>query len=83
MVREANLARFDRRPAADEGDLRNGMMGKAKRARAYDAGFAVEQAGDAVNFSNVEGFVQGHRWENRRQPSREHRFSATRGTDEE
>ncbi len=74
---------FDERSAADQRRLTDRVVRKTKRARPHDAGAADQQSGDAVNLRHFERFVQRHRRKNRWKASCEHRFAATRRSDEQ
>ncbi len=82
-MRERDLARFYQTSAADQCDLADGVVRKSERPRANDSRLAREQAGNAVDFRDVERFAQRHRRQDRRKASREHRLSAAGRTDEQ
>ncbi len=61
---------------ADHAGGRHGVVGRAKRAMRDDVGIGAEQAGGGVDAGDLEGFVRGHRGQNRGEALGQHRFAA-------
>ena len=67
---ETDFAGFRQLSTADKRRLADGVMRKAKRSRAHDAGMTRKQTGDAVDLRNVERFAQHHCGQNRQTQAR-------------
>ena len=83
MMRQADFTRARLRPAAHEGDARDRVMRRAKRAFTDKPGAAWQQAGHRVHGGDFERFVERERRKNPRHPSRHHRLAGTRRSNQQ
>jgi hypothetical protein len=74
MVRPRHLARRGHLAPTDQPHIRYGVVGGAERPGGDERGAPPGEAGDAVAAGGLEGLGQGHRGEDRRQASGQHRF---------
>ena len=87
MVGQRHLARHRHVAAPDQPRIRDGVVGRAKRAGRDQRRTVAGQAGDAVNTRGPNGLGEGHRRQHRGEPLGEHpredhrlRFPALRWT---
>ena len=83
VMREAHFARIRNCAAAEQADVADGVMRRAKRPRGDERLFAVQQAGDAVNLRRLDRFLQRHRRNDGGDAFRQHRFARAGRTDHE
>src|SRR5205807_2770612 len=82
-VREAHLAWSWRRPAADEREVRRGVVRGAERTRGEDGMARVRETGHAVDRARRDGLGIVERRKYRLESAREHRLASTGRADEE
>ena len=75
VVRERDLAGPRDRAAADERDVRDGVMRRAKRPLAEQAHAGRQRAGDRMDRRALQRFVERQRRQDRSQPPRQHRLA--------
>jgi hypothetical protein len=75
VVRQRHVARHRHVAAAAPPHMRNGVMGGASRASRHQRGAGTGEAGEAMDGDGVEGFREGHRRHDRREPPRQHRLA--------
>ena len=83
IVAERNFAGSRNGAAADEAGVTDGVMRRAKRARAHEAARVFEKSGNAVDARGFDGFFERHRRQDGGNALGEHGLSGTRRTDEQ
>jgi hypothetical protein len=64
---------------ADQSNICNGLAGGSKGLPGHDGCAPVGAAGDAVDGRRVEGFTQGHGWQNFGEAPGQHRLASPKG----
>jgi hypothetical protein len=83
VVRPRHVARHRHLAAADQPQLREGVMGGAKGARGDQGGAGAGEAGDAVDAGGFDGFGQRHGRQDGGEPVRQHRLARPGGAEYE
>ena len=78
VVRERDLTRARDGAAADERDVRHGVMRRAERPFTEQANARRQRAGDRVDRRALQRLVEGERRKDRPQPPRHHRLARAR-----
>lgn len=81
VVREAHFAGRWNGGAAEQPDIRDGVMWRAKGPGGDERLFAVEHSRDAVDLRALDRLLERHRGHDRGDPFRQHRFAGTGRTD--
>jgi hypothetical protein len=63
--------------------IRDGVVGRAKRASRHQRGAVAGEAGDTMDACSLKGFGQGHRRQDDGEPPCQHRLARLWGTKEE
>jgi hypothetical protein len=74
MVGQRHLRRHGQLTAADQPRIREGVVGRAKRARRDPRRSGAGEAGDAVDACGLKGLSEGHRWQDGGEASGQHRL---------
>src|SRR6185503_1552797 len=82
-VREAHLPWARRRTAADQREMRRGVMRSAERTRAEERALWIDQASDAVDRAGDDGLIRVERGQQRRDRACEQRLARSRRPDEQ
>ena len=77
-VAEADLARLGKMPAAHQPGVGDGVVGRAERALPDQRRIRGQQAADAVNLGDLQGFIVGHGGQYGRQRARQQGLAAAR-----
>jgi len=83
VMTERNFARARNGAAANEARIADGVMRRAKRARADEAAGIFERARNGMNARGFDGFFERHRGKNRGNALGEHSFASAGRADEE
>ena len=75
VVGEGDFSRTRIAAAAGKGGGGDGVVGTAEGALGHQSGVRAEEAGDAVDFCDIERFIEIKRREDSGQATREHRFT--------
>src|SRR5207248_3483 len=78
---QAHFARIWKRPAAEQADVADGVMRRAKWSGGNERLFGIEQAGDAVDLCCLNRFFERERRNDGRDAFGQHRFARARRTD--
>jgi hypothetical protein len=79
IVGPRHLAQHRHVAPADQAGVRDGVMGGATRAGRDLCHAVADAAGEEVNAHGLNGFGEGHRWQDRSEPVRQHRRARPRG----
>src|SRR6202171_2527058 len=71
------------RAAAEKADVANGVMRRAEWTGGNKRAIAIKQARDAVDLGRFNRFIERHRWNDRGDAFRQHRFARAGRTDHE
>ena len=80
-MRQAYFTRIWKRSAAEQTNIADSVMGRAKRSRRNEGLFGIEQAGDAVDLCCLNRFFERERRNDGRDAFGQHRFARARRTD--
>src|SRR5439155_2817073 len=83
IVGKAHFTRSRERSAAEQADVADGVMRRAKRPPRDKRFFAVEKSGNAVDLGGLDRFIKRHRRNNCWDPLRQHRLPRTRRANHE
>src|SRR5205814_2594544 len=78
---QAHFARIWKRPAAEQADVADSVMRRAKWSGGNKRLFSIKQAGDAVNLCCLNRFFERERWNDGRDAFGQHRFTRARRAD--
>jgi hypothetical protein len=81
VVRQRHLTRHRHLAAADQADVRDGVVGGATGARGDYGGVGAGEAGDAVDACGFNGFGQRHGRQDGGESVRQHRLARPRGAE--
>jgi hypothetical protein len=83
VVGEADLARPRQRPAADQGDIRHGVVRRAERPRRDETAARGEQSRNRMDRRDLERLVERQRRQNPRDALGHHRLAGAGRADEQ
>ena len=83
MVGQRHVARHWHVPPADEPNIREGLVGRATRARRDPRRAVASEAGDAVDTRGLNGLREGHRRQDGGEAACEHRLARPWGAEQE
>jgi hypothetical protein len=83
VVRQRHVAWPRHLAPADQPDVRDGVMGGAKRASRHQRGAVAGEAGNTMDACGLNGFGQGHRRQDGGESPCQHRLASPRGAEQE
>jgi hypothetical protein len=78
VVGQRHVARHRHVTPTDPSHVRDGLVGRPKRASRHQRGAGAGEAGDAVDTRRLNGLGEGHRRQDDDEPARQSRHAGSR-----